>query len=138
MMEELYKELLLEVTKVLQKRYNHMAEARRLTEEIAGELQRDDRVNVQMLLEMRETEINALRENDRSLRLLLENTPGGMGRWLEEAVAGKMLPESADEPEKARLLRLAVSIRSAWEKTMLVDRRMNMRLGGRDSFYADK
>ena len=66
-MEELYKELLLEVTKVLQKRYNHMAEARRQTEEIAGELQREDRVNVQMLLEMREAEINALRENDRSL-----------------------------------------------------------------------
>jgi len=137
-MEETYSEMLLEVAKLLQKRYGHMAEVSRLTEEIATELQHDDRVNVQMMLSMRAEEIDALRENDRHLHLFQESAPLQLQGWLREALNGKLEPREGDSVERVRILRLAKSVRSAWEKTMLVDRRMNTRLAGNDSFYANR
>ena len=64
-MEENYGELLMEIAKILQKKYTHMSEISRLTEEMAEELSRDDRVSVQMTLGMRGEENEKVRECDR-------------------------------------------------------------------------
>ncbi len=137
-MEEQYGAFLMELAKLLQKKYGYMSEVNRLTQEIAQELQHDDRVNVQMMLGMRAEEINGLRECDRKLHLFQESAPSELKAWLEKALNGKLAPKNGDSRERTLVLRLAESIRSSWEKTMLVDRRMNQRLAGKDSFYAGK
>ncbi len=129
----------MEAAKVLQRKYGCMSEAGRLTEEASQALGRGDKVSAQMILGMREEEIDKLRECDRKLSLLRENAPQELNKWLGKALQGKdAVTEEPYGKEGAMVLRVAGNIRSAWEKTMRVDRQMNMRLAGKDSFYAGK
>lgn len=139
-MEENYSELLLEIAKLLQKKYTYMSEISRLTEEMAEELSRDDRVSVQMTLGMRGEEIEKMQGCDRHLHLFVENVPMELKDWLLKVLegTGEENPSMKYGKEGVLVMRLASSIRAAWEKTMTIDRHMNKRLAGADSFYADK
>lgn len=136
--EENYEELLTEIAKVLQKKYTHMSEISRLTEEMAEELSRDDRVSVQMTLGMRGDEIEKVRECDHNFHLFLDSVPPELKAWLTEAVNGRTDRSGKYGKEGMLIIRLAGNIRKVWEKTMMVDRHMNKRLAGAESFYADR
>ena len=135
-MDEIYMQTLMEVAKILQKKYNCMSEIFRLTEEAAQALGRDDKVSVQMILGMRGEEMDRIRECDKNVGLFRDGMPPELADWLSEALEGK-LPVTEDPygKEGAVILRIAANTRSVWERTMVVDRRMNMRLSGKDSFY---
>lgn len=138
-MDEMYGGLLTEVAKVLQKKYGCMSEVSRLTEEAAQALGRDDKVSAQMILGMRAEEIEKIRECDKNIFIFRESMPEELDGWLQEALSGKKaVTEEPYGKEGAMVLRIAGNIRSVWEKTMNVDRRMNMRLAGKDSFYSGK
>jgi len=138
-MDEIYMQTLMELAKILQKKYNCMSEIFRLTEEAAQALGRDDKVSVQMILGMRGEEMDRIRECDKNVGLFRDGMPPELADWLSEALEGK-LPVTEDPygKEGAVILRIAANTRSVWERTMVVDRRMNMRLSGKDSFYTDK
>ncbi len=136
-MEENYSELMLEIAKLLQKKYTCMSEINRLTEEMAEELSRDDRVSVQMTLGMRGEEIEKMQDCNKHLSLFVENVPPDMKDWLVKVLEGGQGSPKYGK-EGMLVMRLAASIRTAWEKTMAIDRHMNKRLAGADSFYADK
>ena len=136
--EENYGALLTEIAKVLQRKYTHMSEISRLTEEMAEELSRDDRVSVQMTLGMRGEEIEKIRECDRNFHVFLDSVPSELKEWLMKVVAGKDSSSEEYGKEGMLVVRLAGSIRNVWEKTMAIDRRMNKRLAGADSFYTDR
>lgn len=137
-MEENYAELLMEIAKVLQKKYTYMSEISRLTEEMAEELSRDDRVSVQMTLGMRGEEIEKIRECDHNFHVFLDSAPPELRQWLAEVSKGKSSSSDKYGKEGMLIVRLAESIRSVWEKTMMIDRHMNKRLAGADSFYTDR
>lgn len=136
--EENYSALLLEIAKMLQKKYTYMSEICRLTEEIAEELSRDDRVSVQMTLGMRGEEIEKMQDCNRHLNLFVVNAPQELRDWLMKVLEGKGSGSEDYGKEGMLVARLAGSIRNAWEKTMTIDRHMNKRLAGADSFYTDK
>lgn len=136
-MEENYSELMLEIAKLLQKKYTCMSEINRLTEEMAEELSRDDRVSVQMTLGMRGEEIEKMQDCNKHLSLFVENASPEMKDWLLKVLEGGQGSPKYGK-EGMLVMRLAASIRTAWEKTMAIDRHMNKRLAGADSFYADK
>lgn len=137
-MEENYGELLMEIARVLQKKYTHMSEISRLTEEMAEELSRDDRVSVQMTLGMRGDEIEKIRECDHNFHLFLDSAPPELRKWLTEVSKGKTSSSGKYGKEGMLIVRLSGSIRNVWEKTMTTDRHMNKRLAGTDSFYTDR
>ena len=136
-MEENYSELMLEIAKLLQKKYTCMSEINRLTEEMAEELSSDDRVSVQMTLGMRGEEIEKMQDCNKHLSLFVENVSPEMKDWLLKVLEGGQGSPKYGK-EGMLVMRLAASIRTAWEKTMAIDRHMNKRLAGADSFYADK
>jgi len=138
-MEVNYGELLTEIAKVLQKKYRCMTEISRLTEEAAQALGRDDKISAQMILGMRAEEVEGIRECDKSILLFRESMPCELEEWLGKALEGTgAVTEEPYGKEGAMVLRIAGNIRSVWEKTIRVDRHMNTRLAGKDSFYADK
>lgn len=137
-MGENYSELLHEIAKMLQKKYTYMSEINRLTEEMAEELSRDDRVSVQMTLGMRGEEIEKMQDCNRHLNLFVDNAPSELKEWLLKTLDGKGSESGGYGKEGMLVARLAESIRTAWEKTMTIDRHMNKRLAGVDSFYADR
>ncbi len=135
-MEEIYKQMLMEIAKCLQKKYNCMSEIYRLTEEASQALGRDDKVSVQMILGMRGEEIERIHECDKNVGLFKEGMPPELANWLSEALEGKQpISEEPYGKEGAIILKISANTRSVWERTMLIDRRMNMRLSGKDSFY---
>lgn len=137
-MEDNYSELLVEIAKMLQKKYTYMSEINRLTEEMAEELSRDDRVSVQMTLGMRGEEIEKMQDCNRHLSLFVDSAPLELKEWLLSTLDGKGTESGKYGKEGMLVFRLAGSIRTAWEKTMTIDRHMNKRLAGEDSFYADR
>lgn len=138
LMEENYGELLIEIAKILQKKYTHMSEISRLTNEMAEELSRDDRVSVQMTLGMRGEELEKVRECDHKLHLFINSVPPDLREWLTDVLKGKGSSSEEYGKEGSLVTRVAVNIRNVWEKTMTIDRHMNKRLAGADSFYTDR
>ncbi len=126
-----------EIAKILQKKYTHMSEIFRLTQEMAEGLSRDDRVSVQMTLGMRGEELEKIQECDHKLRLFLNSVPPELGEWLTDVIGGKGNSEQYGK-EGTLIVRLAGNTRTVWERTMTIDRHMNKRLAGADSFYTDR
>lgn len=132
---EAYKPVYQEIMITLQKKYNHMTEVYRLTGELEDALQRDDRVSTQMLLVMRQEEIEGIQKCDKSLQLLIESTPPDMREWLQKAINGTLPQNDESAPEENQILRISANIRSEWEKTVRIDRHVNQKLAGEESFY---
>lgn len=132
---EAYKPVYQEIMITLQKKYNHMTEVCRLTGELEDALQRDDRVSAQMLLVMRQEEIEGIQKCDKSLQLLIESTPPDMREWLQKAINGTLPQNDESAPEENQILRISANIRSEWEKTVRIDRHVNQKLAGEESFY---
>ena len=65
-------ELWTELLKQMHRRYGAVNEVFRVTKEIADALSRDDRVAAQMLLGMRQEEIDHLLESEEKIYMLLE------------------------------------------------------------------
>ena len=115
-----------------------MSEISRLTNEMAEELSRDDRVSVQMTLGMRGEELEKVRECDHKLHLFINSVPPDLREWLTDVLKGKGSSSEEYGKEGSLVTRVAVNIRNVWEKTMTIDRHMNKRLAGADSFYTDR
>lgn len=136
-MEKNEGEFLMEVAKLLQKKYGHMVEVERLTEEMAQTLSRNDKVSARLVLGMRGEELQKIMECDKRLFLFRENALPKMKDWLRKALNGKNEVSSEEYGKEGALVaRLSGNIRSIWEKIMVIDRHMNKRLAGKDSFYA--
>lgn len=134
---EEFKPLYKEILTVLQKKYNHMTEVCRLTEEMESALQRDDRVSTQMLIVMRQEEIEQLQQCDKDLHLYIESAPQDLKEWLKKAIEGTMSQSVEYDSENNLVLKVSANIRSAWEKTVRIDRYVNRKLAGEYSFYCD-
>lgn len=136
--EEQYQPIYKEILVVLQKKYNYMSEICRLTGELENALQIDDRVSTQMLIEMRQEELDGIRRCDKDLQLYIESMPAEERSWLEKAVTGLVTQSEEYAAEDNMILRISESIRSAWEKTVRIDKHVNQKLAGEDSFYREQ
>ncbi|MBR5229702.1 MAG: hypothetical protein IKW01_02505 [Firmicutes bacterium] len=132
---EEYKPIYKEILTVLQKKYNYMTEICRLTEEMEKSLQRDDRISTQMLISMRQEEIEGIQQCDRELDLYVDSLPQTLQEWMKDALKGTELQSEECGMEDNLVLKLSANIRSAWEKTIRIDKHVNQKLAGEDSFY---
>ena len=79
-----------------------------------------------------------MRECDHKLHLFISSVPPELREWLTDVLKGKGSSSEEYGKEGSLVTRLAVNIRNVWEKTMTIDRHMNKRLAGADSFYTDR
>lgn len=126
---------IMEALALERKRHEALTEAQELTGELAEALQRQDQVSVQMFLSMRQEPINRLREFQALRRKQLAALPEGELREMETLLSGKAPGQTAMEQN---LGRLAGQNRQLLERVIQADRRINMRLGGKKSFYAQQ
>lgn len=130
---QIRREWMQEVVKLLYGRMNRLNEILRLTREICSALDRNDRVSVRMLMEMRGEEMEAVDEGLRKLHVLEEQ----MSQELRSEIRG-LLSGKADEQEKDEALRIAElsrNCKSVLNQTIELDRRMSRRIAGSDSYY---
>lgn len=123
-----------EIMKKLQKKYGSLNEILKTTQEMQDALSRNDRVSMEMLISMRQEEIERAADCDRDIRYLLSVlAPDKKERakeWLNQGTA-----KEAEGFEAVKIGEIAASIRKVLDKTLQIDQQMSRRVAGKDSFY---
>lgn len=131
MAQELWTELLIQA----QARYRILNEVFQVTKEIADTLSRDDRMSVQMLLGMRQDEINNLSRNEQSIFTLLQCASAEEKEELQGLLQGEKTASESDSFEKKKLAEIGQNNKKIRDKIVELDKAVNTKLAGKDSFY---
>ncbi|MFV0242567.1 MAG: hypothetical protein ACK5H4_21350 [Lacrimispora sphenoides] len=126
--------MLVEILKEMQKKYMCIVEIERITREMGDALSRNDRESVQMLLGMRQDEMNKADVSIRNIECLLSALQPDEGCQVREWLNGSGNRNPAS-PMAERLAEKGKSIQLALKRTIEVDRHISMRLSGKDSYY---
>ncbi len=127
--EELYSEIL----KRVQRNYVRMAEIERITKELGSALSSNDRESVHLLLKMRQSEMDLASEVKQEIQLLIRSSMDEKEKllsWLNGEA--KEQPESFEEK---KILELSCQLRQVIKRTTEIDKALNSRLAGKDSYY---
>lgn len=128
------KEITLELAKLIQGEVCSVEEILRLTKELEESLHRDDRVSVQMLLEMRKDEMDKVDSLQKKVEVLLDSCPLDIKAKLEQAIHGA--GSEADSAEINRVMVMMQSVKKTISQAQAIDKVMSIKLAGEDSFYA--
>ena len=126
-------ELLMEILKRVQRNYRHMVEIERVTKEMADALSRNDQESAQLLMKMRQDELERFLDSKREIQMLIE--VGGEDKeklrsWLN--AEGKYQSEAFGEK---KILELSTQLQQVLKRTIDVDKVFNSRVAGKDSYY---
>ncbi|MBR3560043.1 MAG: hypothetical protein IKN81_00680 [Oscillospiraceae bacterium] len=108
-----------------------LREVAELTKQIAEAAERRDELAMEMLLGERETPLRAAYEIEIQLRESLEKFPEAEAIRLNALLRGA----EAETEEEAALAELVAQYRRLMETTIAADKRLSLRLGGKNSFY---
>lgn len=126
-------ELLTEVLKRVQRNYVHMVEIERVTKDLAEAMSRNDRESVQLLIKMRQEELEQFQETKQEIRVLVE-AGGEEGEMIRSWLKG----EDRYEPksfEAGKIKELSGQLLQSLNRTISIDKVLNMKVTGKDSYY---
>ena len=121
----------LDLTVLERRKYNLLSETLDLSQQLGEAMDRSDDVSLRLVLAMRQEPILGLEEVQRAIASKLENlTPEDRQRVSE--LAGGAAPEGGEE---TAYFNQAGSARRLLERVLELDRRLNRRMAGENSFY---
>ena len=126
-------ELLMEILKRVQRNYRHMVEIERVTKEMADALSRTDQESAQLLMKMRQDELERFLDSKREIQMLIE-----VGGEDKEKLRSWLNAESKYQPEafgEKKILELSTQLQQVLKRTIDVDKVFNSRVAGKDSYY---
>ncbi|WP_349946680.1 hypothetical protein ABFV83_20765 [Lacrimispora sp. BS-2] len=126
--------ILVEILKEMQKKYMFITEIERITREMGDALSRNDRELVQMLLGMRQDEMNKADVCTKNVECLISALSPDEGSQVREWLNGKG-GGNPDNPTAQLLAEKGKSIQLVLKRTIEVDRLISIRLSGKDSYY---
>ncbi len=127
-------ELLLEILKRLQRNYMHIVEIERVTKELGDALSRNDQEAAQLLVKMRQDELEKAGEIKQEIWLLLQAASGEDREKIRSWLSG----ESKYEPESfeaGKIIDLSGQIAQVINRAISIDKAINLKLAGKDSYY---
>lgn len=128
-------ELLEEVMRQVQKEYVHIVEIESLTKELGNTLARDDRESVQMLLELRQGEMEQADEAKRAVQEILGVVDADMRRLLIKLLEGQDAPAETGSFEETKIAELSHLIKKYLKEIIQIDKVISCKLAGKDSYY---
>lgn len=126
---------MIEVMKQYQKKYSIINEIFRLTEEMGNLLSKDDRVSTQLVLNMRQDEMNAADECSASLALLEDAMDVAERYRLRSLLESEDGLSQAQSWEEKKIFEIYEKIQMTLKKTTELDKKINTRIAGKDSYY---
>ena len=124
----------MDLTVLERKKYNYLSEVMDLSQQLGEALDRNDDVSVRMLVAMRQDPILGLEEVKRATEIKRKDlSPEDQERLA--FLAGGGAPQGAEE---TLYWNQAGSARRLLERVLELDRRLNRRLAGKDSFYGER
>ena len=128
------RDILVEILKELQKKYNCITEIERITREMGDSLSRNDRELVQMLLGMRQEEMDKADVCTNHVDCLIEALSSEDGLRIRSWVKGNA-DINPDSPEAQMLVEKGKNVHLVLKRTIELDRHISIRLAGKDSYY---
>lgn len=125
-----------ELAQLSKEKMIHLGECLRITKEMDQCLRRNDRDSIELLLVERGEEIDALDDVRSAIFALQERYEGNIRQEIAELDRGESRGQK--EPEATQCLKFAHASQSAIRQLKEVDKAMNRRLGGKDSFYGEE
>jgi hypothetical protein len=126
--------MLVEILKEMQKKYMFIVEIERITREMGDTLSRNDRESVQLLLGMRQDEMNKADVCTRNVECLISTLSPEESAQVREWLNGNG-NRKPDSLMAEMLAEKGKSIQLALKRTIEADRYISIRLSGKDSYY---
>ena len=124
----------LDLTVLERKKYNLLSEVMDLSQQLGEALDRSDDVSVRLLVSMRQDPILRLEEIKAAIGAKRDSMPPEEGERVNDLNGGA---QPRDEDETVYLNQVG-SVRRILERVLELDQRLNRRMAGNDSFYAQK
>ncbi len=126
--------ILLEILKEMQKKYQCMIEIERITREVGEFLSRNDQTSVQMLLGMRQDEMDKTDVIDRNIKCLISVLTPEEALKAESWIIGKENYETNSQISE-KVNEKGKNIQQILKRTIEIDKYINTRIAGTHSFY---
>ena len=130
-------EIFTEVARLMQREYTQVLEIDKLTSELADTLSRDDRESAQLLLEMRQNEMDSASETKHQIGVILEAVDMGTRAELTRLLQ-RDSKAAAESFEAGKILELGEMVQKTLAHTIRIDQVVSQKLAGKDSYYAVK
>ena len=124
----------LDLTVLERKKYNLLSEVMDLSQQLGEALDRSDDVSVRLLVSMRQDPILRLEEIKAAIGAKRDSMPPEEWERVNDLNGGA---QPRDEDETVYLNQVG-SVRRILERVRELDQRLNRRMAGDDSFYAQK
>lgn len=130
------KSIMIEFLKLYQRKYNAVSEIQRLTEEMGDLLSKNDKVSVQLVIKMRQDEMDQADKCNGAIAILEdEMNPDDRSR-LQQLTENGGSNNIAETFEEKKLQEIVRNIKLVLQKTVELDKRLSSRIAGKDSFYS--
>ncbi|MBE5976643.1 hypothetical protein [Lacrimispora xylanisolvens] len=126
--------MLLEILKEMQKKYQCMAEIERITREVGDFLSRNDQTSVQLLLGMRQDEMDKVDVFNRNIKCLISVLSPEEAVKVDDWMKGQdnWIPDSQISE---KVIEKGKNIQQILKRTIEIDRFISTRIAGTHSFY---
>lgn len=127
--------ILSQILKYYQRKYTIICEIYRLTLEMTDTFAHNDHVSTQLILNMRQEEMDRADQCSSSLALLEDSMSVTDRQHLRSILQSEEGHQLANTWEEKKILELYSNIQSTLKKTIEVDKRLNSKIAGQDSYY---
>ena len=127
--------ILLEILKEMQKKYQFMSEIERITHDVGQFLSRNDQTSVQMLLGMRQDEMDKADIVNKNIKCIISVLPPEDAFKVEDWIKGQENWNS-DGQISEKIIEKGKSIQQILKRTIEIDRSISTRIAGTHSFYS--
>ena len=127
--------ILLEILKEMQKKYQFMSEIERITHDVGQFLSRNDQTSVQMLLGMRQDEMDKADIVSKNIKCIISVLSPEDALKVEDWIKGQENWNS-DGQISEKVIEKGKSIQQILKRTIEFDRSISTRIAGTHSFYS--
>ena len=129
-------EMLEEILKLVYREYREIVEIERLTCELEETLNHSDRKSANLILEMRQSEMERVSQAKRAISELLESMDDDLKNDIKRLLEGEQLSERK-ESEAERISMISRQRNHTMENIRRIDRALSRRVVGKDSYYEE-
>ena len=129
-------EMLEEILKLVYREYREIVEIERLTCELEETLNHSDRKSANLILEMRQSEMERVSQAKRAISELLESMDDDLKNDIKRLLEGEQLSERK-ESEAERISMISRQRNHTRENIRRIDRALSRRVAGKDSYYEE-
>ena len=129
-------EMLEEILKLVYREYREIVEIERLTCELEETLNHSDRKSANLILEMRQSEMERVSQAKRAISELLESMDDDLKNDIKRLLEGEQL-SARKESEAERISMISRQRNHTMENIRRIDRALSRRVAGKDSYYEE-